>query len=125
MGKWYKKVQVVKMMNGFNQKVNSVGNLTGLVQNTPFSFGSMQPLDSTEGVKSVSFKDTMGGLAQNLNQGLNAPDKLLKGAMAGDEGVDIHDVMTAMAKAEMTVSVATQVTSKVIQAYDKIMQISV
>jgi len=56
---------------------------------------------------------------------LNAPDKLLKSAMTGDSDVDIHDVMVAMAKAEMSVSVATQITTKVIQAYDKIMQISV
>ncbi|MBQ3818984.1 flagellar hook-basal body complex protein FliE, partial [bacterium] len=36
-----------------------------------------------------------------------------------------HDVMTAMAKSEIAVNVATQLTGKVIQAYDKIMQIQV
>ena len=33
--------------------------------------------------------------------------------------------MTAMAKSEIAVNVATQLTGKVIQAYDKIMQIQV
>lgn len=103
----------------------SVG-LTGKIQNGPMDikFGSMRQLDSSDEVK-TSFKDVVSGLANGLNNDLNAPDKLLKSAMTEDSDVDIHDVMTAMAKAEMSVSVATQITSKVIQAYDKIMQISV
>lgn len=103
-------------------------DLTGRIQNGPMNLGicpnSSVNLDSSD-VPESSFKNVMSGLTQGLNQDLNAPEKLLKSSMAGDSDVDIHDVMTAMAKAEMTVSVATQVTSKVIQAYDKIMQISV
>ena len=45
--------------------------------------------------------------------------------MQGNTNVDIHDVMTAMAKSEISVNVATQLTGKVIQAYDKVMQIQV
>lgn len=111
------------MSNGFFQKVD----LTGHVQNTPMELNSMpsMKLDSTDEPQKSNFKDVMSGLANNLNKDLNAPDKLLKGAMAGDNSVDIHDVMTAMAKAEISINVATQMTTKVIQAYDKIMQISV
>lgn len=113
--------------NFYSQRIG----LTGHIQNGGMNMGmgsmpspSIMNLDSVDGVQS-SFKGVMSGLAQGLNQDLNAPDKLLKSAMAGDSNVDIHDVMTAMAKAEISVNVATQVTSKVIQAYDKIMQISV
>ena len=56
---------------------------------------------------------------------MEAPDNLLKDAMMGSENVDVHDVMTAMAKAELSVSVATTITGKVIQAYDKIMQLQI
>lgn len=113
------------MTNGFSPKIDLMGH----IQNRPADMGvgsipSMK-LDSAEETQSTGFKDVMTGLAQNLNQDLNAPDKLLKSVMTGDNDVDIHDVMTAMAKAEISVSVATQFTSKVIQAYDKIMQISV
>lgn len=45
--------------------------------------------------------------------------------MSGSNNVDIHDVMTAMAKSEISINVATQITGKVIQAYDKVMQIQV
>ena len=42
-----------------------------------------------------------------------------------DQNVDIHDVMTAMSKAELAVNITTTVTGKVIQAYDKIMQLQI
>ncbi|DAB05241.1 TPA: flagellar hook-basal body complex protein FliE, partial [Candidatus Gastranaerophilales bacterium HUM_14] len=53
------------------------------------------------------------------------PDNLLKDVMSGNKNVDIHDVMTAMAKSEISVNIATQITGKVINAYDRVMQISV
>lgn len=111
------------MSNSFYQKVD----LTGRIQNTPAGFNSMPSMniDSIDETPKANFKDVMSGLANNLNQDLNAPDKLLQSAMSGDSDVDIHDVMTAMAKAELSINVATQITTKVIQAYDKIMQISV
>jgi flagellar hook-basal body complex protein FliE len=111
------------MSNSFFQKINLMGG----VSNTSFGMNVMPSgkLDSLDEAQPTSFKDVMGGLAQGLNNDLAAPDKLLKGVMAGDSDVDVHDVMTAMAKAELSISVATQITSKVIQAYDKIMQISV
>ena len=50
---------------------------------------------------------------------------MLKSVMNGSDEYDIHDVMTAMAKAEINVNVATQITGKIIQTYDKIMQMQV
>lgn len=73
----------------------------------------------------ADFKQVMSGLVENLNTELNAPDNLLKDVMSGSNNVDIHDVMTAMAKSEISINVATQITGKVIQAYDKVMQIQV
>lgn len=111
------------MANGFfTPRVD----LAGRVQrgSTDLDFGPI-PSTSIESTEKVGFKEVMNGLSNGLNQSLNAPDKLLQGAMSGDSNVDIHDVMTAMAKADLTINIATQMTSKVIQAYDKIMQISV
>lgn len=113
-------------MQNFNPKVN----LMGQIQNTmPTGFGvkNMSPtqLDSIDTANKNSFKDVMSGLSNNLNNQVNAPNELLRKSMTGSSDVDIHDVMVAMSKAEISVSVATQITSKVIQAYDKIMQISV
>jgi flagellar hook-basal body complex protein FliE len=75
--------------------------------------------------KTADFQSVMSGLVENMNTTMDAPDNLLKDVMMGSENVDIHDVMTAMAKAELSVNIATTVTGKVIQAYDKIMQIQI
>lgn len=111
------------MTSNFNQRID----LTGRIQNMSFGTNIMPSagLDSLDKTEGASFKGVMSGLVQNMNKDVNAPDQLLKSAMSGDEDVDIHDVMTAMAKAEIAVNVATQVTTKVVQSYEKIMQISV
>jgi len=104
-------------------------DLAGRIQHTKLDtgIGSMPSarLDRIENQSSPDFKSVMSGLVEDLNTQLNAPDNMLKDVMSGSKNVDIHDVMTAMAKSEISINVATQITGKVIQAYDKIMQIQV
>lgn len=70
------------------------------------------------------FSDVMSGLIKETDATVKAPDKMIESAMLGN-GADIHDVMIAMSKAELSINIATQVTTKVIQSYEKIMQIQV
>jgi flagellar hook-basal body complex protein FliE len=71
-----------------------------------------------------SFLDTLRSTLQNANETLQKPDELLNDAVAGGKA-DVHDVMIANAKAELTVNIASQSTTKLVQAYDKITQIQV
>jgi len=89
------------------------------------SFSMPKNIQATENVEKTQFKDFLSEISNNLNEQMNAPDKLLNDLVTGRNGVDVHDVMTAMAQAELTVSVATTAVTKVIQAYDKISQIQV
>jgi flagellar hook-basal body complex protein FliE len=82
-------------------------------------------LDRVESPESPNFKQVFSGLVENLNAEMNAPDNLMKDVMSGNNNVDIHDVMAAMSKSEISVNVATQMIGKVITAYDRISQISV
>ena len=105
-------------------------DLAGRIQHTKLDtgVGPMMPsarLDRVETPDTPDFKQVMSGLVENMNNELNAPDNLLKDVMSGSSNVDIHDVMTAMAKSEISINMATQLTGKVIQAYDKVMQIQV
>lgn len=104
-------------------------DLAGRIQHTKLDtgIGNMQPVRITrvEDNTTPDFKSVFSGLVEDFNAQLNEPDNLLKDIMQGSKSVDIHDVMTAMAKSEISVNVATQLTGKVIQAYDKIMQIQV
>lgn len=108
---------------------NSQMQITSGISKTMFTqniseFSAPKPF-AIEGVEKAGFKDVLSGLTSNLNQEMNAPDKLLNDLVAGRNGVDVHDVMTAMSKAELNITIATQAISKVIQAYDKISQIQV
>lgn len=103
-------------------------DLASRIQHSKFDSGfGMQGMrmERVEKPETQDFKQVMSGLVENLNTELNAPDNMLKDVMSGSQNVDIHDVMTAMAKSEISVNVATQLTGKVINAYDRIMQISI
>ena len=87
--------------------------------------GESVRLGRVEQPETGDFKAVFSGLIENMNKEVEAPDLLLKDAMMGNNNVDVHDVMTAMAKAELNVSIATQVTSKIIQTYEKITSIQI
>ena len=104
-------------------------NLADRIQHTKLDSGvAGMPSARIERIETPAtgdFKTVFSGLVENFNQELNAPDNLLKDVMSGNSNIDIHDVMTAMAKSEITVNIATTAVGKVIQAYDKVMQIQV
>jgi len=103
-------------------------DLAGRIQHTKFSSGFNMPsirFDRVEKPETQDFKQVFSGLVENFNNELNAPDDLLKDVMQGNKNVDIHDVMVAMSKTEISVNIATQAVGKVINAYDRIMQINV
>ncbi len=106
-------------------------DLASRIEHTKFDsgMGGIKPksirLEGVEAPETQNFKQVFTGLVENLNAQMEAPDNLLKDVMMGNKNVDIHDVMTAMSKSEIAVNVATQLTGKVINAYDRISQISV
>ena len=100
-------------------------NIIGSMANSKLNV-NLQPmrLDKVNSNSGVSFHQTLLSAAKNLNETVNAPETVMEDMLQGN-GADIHDVITAINKAELSVSVATQITTKVIQAYDKIMNIQV
>lgn len=104
-------------------------DLAGRIQHSKFDggIGGLNPtrMRRVETTESPDFKQVFSGLLENFNEEVNAPDNLIKDVMSGNQNVDIHDVMIAMAKSEITVNIATQAVGKVINAYDRIMQIQV
>lgn len=113
------------MFNSFYPQYDLAGRIQHTKLDTGFNGMPSARMDRVEAPGSPDFKQVMSGLVENFNTELNAPDNLLKDAMSGNGNVDIHDVMTAIAKSEISVNVATQLVGKVIQAYDKVMQIQV
>lgn len=103
-------------------------DLASRIQHSKYDMGIHQNMpslrmDRVEKPETQDFKQVLSGLVENLNEEVNAPDNLMKDIMSGNQNVDIHDVMTAISKSEIGVSVATQITGKIINAYDRVMQI--
>ena len=107
-------------MNGLNS-INFNSQIPSM--QSQMAFGRVSNLESTNATS--SFKDVLTNMVSNVNEQMNKPDDLLAKAASGTGEVDVHDVMIAMSQAEITLTVATNAVSKVIQAYDKIVQIQV
>ena len=65
----------------------------------------------------------MANMINEMNEITKQPEQLTQDAMQGK--ADIHDVMAAIAKSELTVQTATTITGKILQTYEKIMQIQI
>ena len=87
---------------------------------------TMQGVDSSSSNAStgVNFKSVLASTIGQVNQTVQQPDALLKQLMSGGN-VDIHDVVMANTKAELAVTLTSQVLTKMIQAYDRVSQIRV
>lgn len=109
------------MMNGFNS-INFNSAIPSM-STSGMGYGRISNIESTNSTS--NFKDVMSSMVSNINDQMNKPDDLLAKAASGTGDVDVHDVMIAMSQAEVTLTVATNAVSKVIQAYDKIVQIQV
>lgn len=110
--------------NKIYPNMNIFSNMNSAMPIDEFSqkgFG-LSNVKQTEG---ADFKTVLSGLVSNLNNEVQKPDQLLNQQMMGNTDVDIHDVTTAVAKAEIGVILATQVTSKVVTAYNTVMNISI
>ena len=70
-----------------------------------------------------SFKEVVGDMMAQINEVTNKPEQMANAAMQGK--ADIHDVMASIAQSELTVQAATTITGKILQTYEKIMQIQI
>ena len=78
---------------------------------------------SAENTPKESFKDVFMGLVNEVNETTKKPEQLQIDMMQGK--ADIHDLMVAVAQSELTVQAATTITGKILQSYEKIMQIQI
>lgn len=109
------------MSQGFSPRIN----LNDRMEHSKISTAPLSPtrLNSVEQPETTDFKSVFSGLVENLNKDLNAPDQLTKDALVGK--ADVHDVMAAISKSEIQANIATTAVGKVIQTYEKIMQITI
>ena len=107
-------------MNHINQvnffKMQNISEITSMQLNGNISLNN-------EEMNVKTFKDVMGDMMTQINEVTNKPEQLTAAAMQGK--ADIHEVMSAIAQSELTVQAATTITGKILQTYEKIMQIQI
>ena len=110
-----------------NRIVPNINIFSNVSQSIPIDDFSKQGfgLSKLDEKGETSFKNVLSGLVSNINNEIQKPDQLLQAQMMGNSDVDIHDVVTAIAKADLGVTMAVQMTSKVVAAYNTIMNISI
>jgi len=105
-------------------KVDYIGTITDAKIDTvgpnPFRLSVVKTGDES----TKNFSEVMMDLVKSLDDEAKKPDKLMTEAMVNPE-IDIHDVMIAVNQAEITMTVATQVTTKILQGYEKIISMQV
>ena len=108
-----------------NRIVPNVNIFSNINSAGPIDEFSMKGFGISSIKEGADFKTVLSGMVSNLNSEIEKPDQLLNQQMMGNSEVDIHDVVTAMSKAELGISLSTQMTSKVINAYNAVMNISI
>ena len=107
-------------MNHINQvnffKMQNISEMPSMQLNGNISLNN-------EEMNVKTFKDVMGDMMTQINEVTNKPEQLTAAAMQGK--ADIHEVMSAIAQSELTVQAATTITGKILQTYEKIMQIQI
>lgn len=70
------------------------------------------------------FLDVLQNAVQNVNEGLMAADKASRDFVAG-KAENLHDVMIAMEKADVSLRTLTSIRGKVVEAYQEIMKMPI
>jgi flagellar hook-basal body complex protein FliE len=92
------------------------------IQNTP-GMGNGSPLKRSNGDQ-PSFSDKMSDAIRNVDKSqFHADDKLRQ--LASGKNVDIHGTMIAMEEADITLRTMTSVRDKVVDAYQKLMNMNI
>jgi flagellar hook-basal body complex protein FliE len=87
----------------------------------PASFQDKGFIDKTQ---KSAFENVLGTMVKDMDVSMKEPEQLMNRYLTvGD--IDVHDVMMANAKSDITINVASQVATKIIQAYERIQQIQV
>ena len=107
-----------------NRVIPNINIFSDSLRSMPVDEFSQKGFGASSLKETSDFKTVLSGLVSKLNNEVEKPDQLLNQQMTGNQEVDIHDVMTAVAKAELGISLAAQVTSKVVTAYNTVMNIS-
>lgn len=91
------------------------------IQSISNTLNPLQKIHETATGKDTGFADLLKNAVQAVNGHMNEADALVQKNAVG-ESVDIHELMIASTKAELSFRTLLQVRNKVLTAYEEIMR---
>jgi len=107
----------------FLSGIEGVKNITGSIgiPETIFNKPQNTPQIAPE---RIEFKKLLDMAIQTINNTQVNADNAIKKFAAG-ENIELHDVMIAMQKAQLTLNLALQIKNKITEAYQEIMRMQI
>jgi flagellar hook-basal body complex protein FliE len=105
------------MMDGIEQ----IGKGSGFVEETSVRAASADPQGAPSG---MSFGETLQDLLADTNRMQVEANRAVEGFVTGDVA-DVHDVMIAMTKADISFRLMLEVRNRLVEAYQEVMRMQV
>lgn len=102
-------------------KINS---LTSLEELRKVDAG-LSGISKNQGIQKPGFTEMVSDAVKSVNQQMNEASKVSESFMLGEKKYDIHEVMIALEKADISFRYMAQVRNKVLDAYNEIMRMQV
>ena len=87
--------------------------------------GVINDLSSTQSVERPDFADMLKAAVDNVNTLQQEASTIAQAYERGDEGVDLPQVMIGLQKSSVSFEAMTQVRNKLVDAYEKIMNMPI
>lgn len=82
-------------------------------------------VDAAQGVERADFAEMLKNAVDNVNSLQQDASQLAQSYERGDEGVDLPQVMIGLQKSSVSFEAMTQVRNKLVDAYEKIMNMPI
>lgn len=111
--------QVLSQMRNMQSQIQSPG------ASTP-NFSSVNKLDQADsGIERADFAAMLKNAVDNVNSLQQEASEMAKAYERGDENVDLPQVMIGLQKSSVSFEAMTQVRNKLVDAYEKIMNMPI
>lgn len=111
--------QVLSQMREMQSQVQAPGSSASNI--TKIGGG----MDGEQGVERADFAEMLKNAVNNVNSLQKESTQLAQSYERGDEGVDLPQVMIGLQKSSVSFEAMTQVRNKLVDAYEKIMNMPI
>ena len=108
-------------MGAIEAITGSIGMPSTILNNTAIG---MQPAQQAQAPERLDFKELLNTAVKSVSETQTGADQAIA-QLASGQNIELHNVMLAAQKAQLTLQLALQVKTKVTEAYQEIMRMQI